>query len=175
MLHYPYHSQDSTTYQSTDYQPVNTSPVPHATPKGVGNESIISPKYGVVTINGRSRPLGFRSIRWWLMEILASVMSVAPFIGIVIVVTHYQGRGLEDINLPSPLNLNGLVALLSTVCRVALMIPVASVISQEVWTWFYGPNRDSTNRRQLRDLELSDEASRSAWGSFKFLLQGRRK
>ena len=177
MSYSSHYSKDSSTYQSTVYQPVNTNSAPHITSEGVKNESFVSSNTGCdsVAIDGLSRPLGFRSIRWWLVEILASIVSVAALITIIIIVIYYRGRGLEDIRLPSQLNLNSLVALLSTICRVALMIPVASVISQEVWTWLYESHEDSINHRQLQDLELSDEASRSAWGSFKFLLQTRRK
>ena len=42
---------------------------------------------------------------------------------------------MQDVGLPSGLTLNGLIALLSTIARVALMVPVASVLSQEVWLW----------------------------------------
>lgn len=84
-------------------------------------------------MEGHSRPLSLlRSLRWWLVEIFASLISVASFIATVSVVKHYQGQGVQEVNLPSSLNLNGLIALLSTVNRVALMVPVASVLSQEV-------------------------------------------
>lgn len=105
---------------------------------------------------------------------MATLVSIASFVAIVVVARKYRGQGLQDVHLPSQLSLNGLIALLSTVCRIALMIPVESAISQEVWTWLYG-TRVGNNRRQLRDLEISDEASRGAWGSFRFLLQARRK
>lgn len=139
-------------------------------------------KYGVsvytneLAVEGRSRPLSLlRSFRWWLIEILASLVSVAAFAAIVFVVRHYQGRGVQEVNLPSSLTLNGLIALLSTVNRVALMVPVASALSQEVWTWLCESGGGPRRRRQLRDLELSDAASRGAWGSFKFLFQTRRR
>lgn len=173
--HYSHNSQVSSAYESTAYQPVNTSAASHVIHEPFKNEGYGPTQYGVGVSDGRPRPLGMRSLRWWIVEISASVVSLASFVAICVVVEHYRGRGLQDVNLPSQLNLNGLVALLSTVCRVALMIPVASVISQEVWLWLYGFNGGQTNRRQLRHLALSDEASRSAWGSFIFLLQSRRK
>ena len=175
MDHYSYVSQGSTNYSSTAYQPVDTRATPHITyHEGTKTDGFGPGASPEVIIDGRSRPLGFRSLRWWWPELLATLVSVASFIAIVIVVRHYRGQGLQDVHLPSQLNLNGLVALLSTVCRIALMIPVGSALSQEVWTWFYGA-RSGIHRRQLRDLELSDEASRSAWGSFLFLFQTRRK
>lgn len=175
--HSSYHSRDCSTFQSTVYQLVNTNSALHITYEGVKNEGLVSSNTSCdgVAINGLSHPLGFQSIRWWLAEILASIVLVASLIGIIIMVIHYRGQKPEDIHLPLQLSLNGLVALLSTICRVALMIPVASVISQEVWMWLYESHKDSINHHQLRDLELSDEASQSAWGSFKFLLQTRRK
>lgn len=68
---------------------------------------------------------------------------------------------MQEVNLPSSLDLNGLIALLSTVNWVVFMVPVASVLSQEVWTWLYESKAGPRRRRQLRDLELSD-ATRGA-------------
>ena len=103
MSHSSYHSRNSSTYQSIVYQLVNTNSAPHITNEGVKNEGLVSLNTSCddVAIDGLSRPLGFRSIRWWLVEILASIMSVASLIGIIIVVIHYRGQRPEDIRLPS--------------------------------------------------------------------------
>ena len=125
------------------------------------------------TPNYRTQRRGFfSSIRWWLPEIGASLVSVACFVALVAVVRHFQGVGVQDTGLPSNLTLNGLIALLSTFNRVALMVPIASAMSQEVWVWL----SETRKRRkgQLRDLETTDAASRSAFGSFLFLFQYRR-
>lgn len=103
------------------------------------------------------------------------MVSMISFLAIIIVIIQYRDSDVETIRLPLQLNLNGLMTILSTVCKIALMIPIASVISQKVWTWFFASHKESIKNRQLRDLELSDEASRSAWDSFKFLLQFKRK
>ena len=111
----------------------------------------------------------FPELRWWLPEILASILSLISFISLVVLIWHYQGQSLDGLRLPGSLTLNGLVSIIATINRAALMIPVGSIMSQEVWLWL------SKRRGRLADLELSDEASRGAWGSAKFLLQPRKR
>lgn len=106
---------------------------------------------------------------WW-PELLASLLSVASLASLIVVLLHYHGRGINDLHLPSSLTLNGLVAILSTLIRVSLMVPIGSAISQEVWLWLSKPQK---NRGQLRNLEFSDKASRDPWGSLIFLIRVR--
>ena len=110
-------------------------------------------------------------LRWWLPEIFATLLSVASLIALIALVWNYQGRSLDQLHLPASLTLSGLVAILSTINRAALMVPVGSVLSQEVWLWLSSSNtRSARHRSRLRDLEISDSASRGAWGSIVFLL-----
>ena len=112
---------------------------------------------------------------WWLPEICASLLSIVSFIGLVVLAKHYEGKGVQDVNLPAPLTLNGLIALLSTLIRAALMVPVGSALSQEAWVWLSRVGKSQKGHAQLLDLEMSDAASRGAWGGFLFLLQMRRR
>ena len=112
-------------------------------------------------------------LRWWIPELFASLLSICTFVSVMLILRNYHGRALNEINLPSSLTLNTLIALLSTVNRVALMVPVGSAMSQEVWLWFSNPWSKSNHRARLRDLELSNAASRGAWGSLLFLFSGR--
>ena len=112
-------------------------------------------------------------LRWWIPELFASLLSICTFVSIMLILRIYHGRPLNKIDLPSSLTLNTLIALLSTVNRVALMVPVGSAMSQEVWLWFSNPRSKSNRRARLRDLELSNAASRGAWGSLLFLFSGR--
>ena len=114
-------------------------------------------------------------MRWWLPEMFASLLSVASTISLIMLVRSYHGRPLQDLNLTSHLTLNGLVALLSTINRAALMVPIGSVMSQEVWLWLCQTRKGLPSHGQLGDLELSDAASRGTWGSFLFLLKARRR
>ena len=117
----------------------------------------------------------FSWFRWWLPEIFASIISVASLIAIVIVLRNYHGRVLDNVNLPYRLTLNGLLGLLSTINRVALIVPVGSAISQEVWLWLSDTRKTSNGYGRLHDLELSDAASRGALESLGFLFQVRRQ
>ena len=118
----------------------------------------------------RKRTPSVSFFRWWVPEIFASMSSVASLVSLVVILRQYQGRGVHDLNLPSSLTLNGLVALLSTLMRASLMVPIGSAISQEAWLWL----SNTTKRHgQLHNLEFSDAASRGAWGSLIFLICGR--
>lgn len=112
-------------------------------------------------------------LRWWIPEIFSSFLSVAALLSLVLVLRHYDSRGINQLNLPYSLTLNGIVAAISTVNRVALMVPVGSAMSQEAWLWFSMAKQSKVVRSQLRDLEISDAASRGAWGSLVFLCKAR--
>ena len=115
------------------------------------------------------------SLRWWLPEILAALCAVTAFAAIVGVARHYRGHSIQGVGLPSGLTLNGLIALLSTTARAAILIPVASALSQEVWLWLSRERRQVARHAKIRDLQVSDEASRGAWGSLLFLRHFRRR
>jgi hypothetical protein len=123
----------------------------------------------------RTQPSRSSFLRWWLPEIFASILSVVSLLSIVIVLRHYDGQGLNDLNLPKSITLNGLIAAIATLNRVALMVPVGSAMSQEVWLWFSSANQRETCQSRFRDLNLSDDASRGVWGSLVFLFVARRR
>jgi hypothetical protein len=123
----------------------------------------------------RTKPARNSFLRWWFQEILASIISVASLLSTVIVLLHYDGLGLNDLNLPHSLTLNGIIAAIATINRVALMVPVASAMSQEVWLWFSSVAHKGTCRSRFLDLDISDAASRGAWGSLVFLFVTRRR
>lgn len=56
------------------------------------------------------------------------------------ILRNYHGRALNEIDLPRSLSLNGLIALLSTVDRVTLIVPVGSAMIQ-VWLWLSDARR----------------------------------
>ncbi|KAH7030663.1 uncharacterized protein B0I36DRAFT_362494 [Microdochium trichocladiopsis] len=104
-------------------------------------------------------------LKWWQIEIFACLASVAAIVAQAVVMLRFNGRPQES--WPSTtLTLNGLIAILATLCRGSLMVPVASVLAQSKWTRF-----DSRSRRahKLAEWELLDEASRGSLGSLQVL------
>lgn len=114
-------------------------------------------------------------LRWWLPEIFGAFFAAASLVCTVIVLRKYQGRNLQDVHLPHLLNLNGLIAILATISRAALTVPVSSVLSQEYWLWLSSTSKSPKSYPSLMDLEYSDSASRGAWGSLRFIYKTRRR
>jgi Protein of unknown function (DUF3176) len=59
---------------------------------------------------------------------------------------------------------NSLIAVLTTIGKTAMMVIVASCVSQLKWSHFRRPN-------DLSDMQLYDDASRGPWGAFMMLLR----
>jgi hypothetical protein len=102
----------------------------------------------------------------WLFEVLGAILAVCSMLALLGTLLAYQNRVAQ--NLSNGITLNGLVAVLSTICRTALLIPVASGISQGKWLWF-SSDRAHQKGQNIGDLETFDKASRGAWGSFQLL------
>ena len=118
------------------------------------------------------RPTFWRStktlFRWWSTELVASLLSVGSFVAIAFLLLQSRGSPPDNDYLLPSLTLNGLVALLATIARAALMVPVASALSQDIWLAFL------EKRCQLREFMSADAVSRGAMGSILFLLRPRR-
>lgn len=61
------------------------------------------------------------------------------------------------------MTLNSLLALLTTVAKAGLMIPIGAAIGQLKWIWF------AQKERPLADFQTFDEASRGPIGSLKLI------
>ncbi|GAP82843.1 hypothetical protein SAMD00023353_0103750 [Rosellinia necatrix] len=100
---------------------------------------------------------------WWWWEIMAMVICIASTAGLVALLKSIDNTPLRQWNLP--IQPNSAVAFLTTISKVALLVPTASCISQLKWSHF------TSAPRKLADLQLFDAASRGPWGSLAFLLQ----
>ncbi|KAG8163810.1 hypothetical protein KVR01_005728 [Diaporthe batatas] len=103
-------------------------------------------------------------ISWWL-EGLAVVVSLLLLAAIVSLLYHFDGE--EQPEWPYWINLNTVVATLSTILRAQLLLVAAEAISQYKWSWFRRP-------RRLIDMVRFDEASRGLMGSLNFLFRPRK-
>ena len=131
------------------------------------NSSTSLPKAAVAEYDTVQQRSTLSDLRWWLPELFASSLAFASLVSIVAVLRAYRGRDIQDVQLPRYLTLNGLIAILATISRTALMVPVGSVMSQECWLWL------SNSRGLLVDIEHFDGASRGAWGSVQLLFKAR--
>ncbi len=105
---------------------------------------------------------------WWGFELAAIALSCMAFAALTVVLQTFDGQPQQAWPY-NHLTLNGLVALLSTFTRTALLVPVAAAISQEKWLWFFPQKRSRSTGRPLEHLEVIDQASRGAWGSLKMI------
>ncbi|KAI0446161.1 hypothetical protein F4803DRAFT_559555 [Xylaria telfairii] len=100
---------------------------------------------------------------WWWWEIMAVAICIAAAAGLVALLKSIDDTPLRQWNLP--IQPNTAIASLTTVNKVALLVPAASCISQLKWRHF------TSSPRKLTDLQLFDGASRGPWGSLIFLIQ----
>ncbi|RYP65344.1 hypothetical protein DL770_009017 [Monosporascus sp. CRB-9-2] len=105
-------------------------------------------------------------LRWWWLDILALATALASFATIIKILLAYDGK-FQDAWPSDILTINGLVAILATICRGAFMVTVAPVLSQEKWNRF--SDFRNLRYRELEDFALFDEASRGAWRSLQLL------
>lgn len=99
------------------------------------------------------------SLRDWQWEFFAAAISLACFTSIVGVLIAYRDKSLSSWNAAFGITLNTLVATLSTLSKTALLVPVASCLSQLKWIHIV------TASRTLNEVQVFDDASRGPWGS----------
>ncbi|KAI2472449.1 hypothetical protein F4781DRAFT_445381 [Annulohypoxylon bovei var. microspora] len=98
--------------------------------------------------------------RFWPWEIASLIVAFGLIAATYSILSHFDGQKLPE--WPYSINLNTLIALISTIMRAAMLVGVAEVISQTKWSWFSRP-------RPLSHLQYFDEASRSFAGSLSLL------
>ncbi|KAF3053385.1 hypothetical protein E8E11_011807 [Didymella keratinophila] len=101
--------------------------------------------------------------RDWQWEFGASVFSLGCFAAVIGVLAANEQKSLAGWTFVFGISLNTLIAILSTLSRTALMVPVASCISQLKWIHL------ASTSRPLRDVQVFDDASRGPWGSLELI------
>jgi hypothetical protein len=101
------------------------------------------------------------SILAWRLEAAAWLLSCACTVALFLVLSAYDGK-------PTPkwhysLTLNALTAILTTIARVALSVPIVEGISQLKWLLF------AKKTRSIMHFQHFDKASRGFVGSLSFL------
>ncbi|KAI0187781.1 hypothetical protein F4808DRAFT_19588 [Astrocystis sublimbata] len=101
---------------------------------------------------------------WWWWEIAATILSLTSLVLLFILLAKSNGRRLSSWSLP--IQPDSLIAVLTTVAKTSIMVPVASCLSQLKWGHFMSQSRP------LNQFQVMDDASRGPWGSFVFLISG---
>lgn len=98
----------------------------------------------------------------WTPEIASVVLALLMLAAIVILLATRRGKPLPS--WPSILGINSLVAIFSSVFKVALLFPVGEGVSEIKWWWFANP-------KPVSDFDRFDSASRGPWGALKLLIK----
>lgn len=104
----------------------------------------------------------YHIFRLWASEVVCIVLAIG-FVGVItIILAIYDGSPVPDWG--NNINLNALLAFLSTILRGVLVVIVSQIISQRKWDWF--------SRKQLRplsNLQQFDAGSRSVVGALRLI------
>ncbi|KAI1388617.1 uncharacterized protein F4822DRAFT_251625 [Hypoxylon trugodes] len=102
---------------------------------------------------------------WWWWEISSSIVSIIAMCLVIAILCVIYDKPASTWTWP--ITPNSLVAMCTTVGKSAMLVSVASCISQLKWRHFtLGP-------RPLDHIQAFDDASRGPWGSLSLLVRGR--
>lgn len=145
---------------------INHSPTPDLNPQRSSDSENI-PKEDKVASKPKVERLSTIASWWWWWEIGGSVLSLISISLIIPVLKQVDDQPVEM--WPYSIRPNSMIAILTTITRTAMMIPIASCLSQLKWGHF------QCRANPLHHLQLYDDASRGPWGCFLLLLTGRLK
>ncbi|KAB5571778.1 hypothetical protein GE09DRAFT_642249 [Coniochaeta sp. 2T2.1] len=114
-----------------------------------------------------SRRKRFSASDTWAPEVLSLVMAVLAVMAMIVMLAHFDGRALPI--WPSTfVTLNAVVAVLVTIAAAGVGIPLSNGLSQIKWI-----RVRAQGGAPLSDMDMFDNASRGAMGSFGLLMRGR--
>jgi hypothetical protein len=96
----------------------------------------------------------------WFLEIGSLLLGIGAFVVIIILLAHYDSKQQFQWN---GVTLNAFVAVLATITRIGIVVPVAEALAQ--WKWMHF----SKGYKPLSDFGLLDDASRGTRGSLLLL------
>ncbi|KAK1847774.1 hypothetical protein CCHR01_09616 [Colletotrichum chrysophilum] len=106
-------------------------------------------------------PKGHSVLLSWRWEALALVLAVASVVTMIVIPALYHEA--PEAEWPFSININTVIALLTTLMRATMLVAVAEVIGQMKWRFF------DDQQRPLSDLQRFDHASRGVLGSVKII------
>ena len=104
----------------------------------------------------------YHVFRYWYWEILAMSAAIILLIAMFVLLTNFNGQPVPEWGLS--LNLNTLLAMMSTVFRATILLVLSQTISQAKWYWLSG-----SKKRPLLDIQRLDLGSRRALGAISLI------
>ncbi|KAF9872298.1 hypothetical protein CkaCkLH20_10125 [Colletotrichum karsti] len=101
-------------------------------------------------------------MRYWSLELASLALAIGLMAAMLGILIRADGRPTSDWSFP--ININSLIAILSTIYRALLLGIATEVISQFKWVWFWSK---SSPARPLSHFSDFDDASRGIWGALK--------
>ncbi|KAK1830659.1 hypothetical protein QBC39DRAFT_353569 [Podospora conica] len=99
---------------------------------------------------------------WWMPEILSQLGAVFCLAAIIILLWWCDGKPPPNMGLG--ITLNTVLAFLTSLTKVAFMVPIIEGLGQLKWMWFL-----SRQHRPLMDFQVFEEATRGGLGGAKLL------
>ncbi|WQF90404.1 hypothetical protein CDEST_15418 [Colletotrichum destructivum] len=100
----------------------------------------------------------YRVLHNWIWELLSVALAAGLLIAIAALLALHDGKPAPDWG--AHINLNALLAFLSTILRAMLVVVVSQVISQRKWDWY-----SRERARPLSDFQQFDSGSRGSLGA----------
>lgn len=180
MAHSHYNTPDPSGFNQ-EYQLLNHPPLSnnhsatdpsHASGVDMGNEQHIGKEpestsnlYTKEILSDSHNERKKFNVRDWQWELSAAAFSLACFAAVVGVLIAFDKTTLSRWSFAVGITPNTVVATLSTFSRTALLVPVASCLSQLKWIHIV------TASRSLNEIQIFDDASRGPWGSLEFVFR----
>jgi hypothetical protein len=108
----------------------------------------------------------------WLPELVSSSLWVISLVCLVLFLRVYNGKPLNDLDLPPYLTLNTIVALIATINSACLTAPICAGLMQEMWINYLNQTKRGQDS-QLRYMDRFYGASHGVIGSLMFLFKFR--
>ncbi|KAI0018414.1 hypothetical protein F4780DRAFT_522817 [Xylariomycetidae sp. FL0641] len=102
---------------------------------------------------------------WWWWDLGASIVSLVAVGLIIVVLQRVDDHDIEA--WPYSIRPNSMVAVLTTITKTSMMVPIASCLSQLKWDHFH------YRSNPLDHLQIYDDASRGPWGALLLIVTGR--
>ena len=114
----------------------------------------------------REQSVALRISNWFILEILATVVSAGALITLVSVLVIYDGKPQPDWYYMS---LNSFISWLSTISKACILFYVSEALGQSKWVWF------AQKVQPIRHIRTFDSASRGPYGALELIwtLRGR--